>query len=91
MSHWCTILVPSFLADFEIIPIPNLPNLTDPRIPSPNRGLRPLAPINLASNIGIGMISKSAKKDGTIIVHQCQNKRLLLSFGLCYQFPPFPK
>ena len=42
--HWCTIGVPSFLADFEIIPIPNLPNLTDPRIPSPNRALRPLTP-----------------------------------------------
>ncbi len=39
--HWCTIGVPSFLADFEIIPIPNLPNLTGPRSHPP---------INLASN-----------------------------------------
>ncbi len=32
--HRCTIGVPSFLANFEIIPIPNLPILTDPQIPS---------------------------------------------------------
>jgi hypothetical protein len=55
LRHWCAIGVPPLLADFEIIPIPNLPNLTDPRIPSPNRGICPLPPapippINLASN-----------------------------------------
>ncbi len=43
-GHWYTIEAPSFLADFEIIPIPNLPNLTDLKIPSSNRGLCPLTP-----------------------------------------------
>jgi len=29
--------------------------------------------------LGIGMIAKSAKKDGTSIVHQCPNQQLLLN------------
>ncbi len=39
---------------------------------SPPPDPRSHPPINLASNIEIGMISKSAKKDGTRIVHQCR-------------------
>ena len=43
---------PAFF-DFEIIPIPNLPNLTDPRIPSRNRGLRPLTPAPIPLKSGL--------------------------------------
>jgi hypothetical protein len=35
---------PVFFAVFEIIPIPNLPNVTDLQIPTPNRGFCPLPP-----------------------------------------------
>ena len=64
-------MVPSFLADFEIIPIPMLEaRFMGGWERSPLLGEGRRGSVRLG-RLGIGMISKSAKKDGTSIVHQC--------------------
>ncbi len=73
-GHWCTIGVPSFLADFRM------------RSPLLGEGIH--GSIRLG-RLGIGMIPKSAKKDGTPIVHQCLNLDLICSPTSSWDRPSF--
>jgi hypothetical protein len=43
------------------------------RSPLLGEGIRGSVRLGRLGRLGIGMISKSSKKDGTLIVHQCQN------------------
>ncbi len=65
---------PVFLADFEIIPIQAVRGQIYGGMGAGVRGESPLLGegIRRSVRLGIGMISKSAKKDGTPIVHQCR-------------------
>ncbi len=63
-------MVSSILADFEIIPIPMLEARFMGGMGAGVRGEGICGSVRLG-RLGIGMISKSAKKDGTTIVHQC--------------------
>jgi hypothetical protein len=67
---------PVFLADFEIIPIEAVRGQIYGGMGAGVRGRSPLLGEGIRGSVrlgrlGIGMISKSAKKDGTPIVHQC--------------------
>ncbi len=74
-------MVPSFLADFEIIPIPMLEaRFMGARGRSPLLGEGIRGSVRLG-RLGIGMISKSAKKDGTSIVHQWDIRTLITISG----------
>ena len=76
IRHWLG--VPSFLADFEIIPIEAVRGQIYVGMGAGVRRRSPLLGEGIRGSVrlgrlGIGMISKSAKKDGTSIVHQCQS------------------
>jgi hypothetical protein len=73
--HWCTIGVLSLLADFEIIPIEAVRGQIYGGMGARLRGRRPLLGGGICGSVrlgrlGIGMISKSAKKDDTVDVTQ---------------------
>ncbi len=65
-GHWCTIGVPSFLADFEISPIEAVRGQIYGGMGAGVRGRSPLKGEGIRGSVrlgrlGIGMISKSAK------------------------------
>jgi len=67
---------PVFLADFEIIPIEAVRGQIYGGMGAGVRGQSPLLDEGIFRSVrlgrlGIGMISKSAKKDGASIVYQC--------------------